>query len=91
MPQLNYPVKVFVASVMPDALRAHGLQHARLLCPWNSSGKNTGVSCHSLPGDLSSPGIESRSPGLQVDSLPSEPPGRPYMYPHTSREEGIGQ
>ena len=21
---------------------------ARLLCPWNSSGKNTGVGCHSL-------------------------------------------
>ena len=22
---------------------------ARLLCPWDSSGKNTGVGCHSLP------------------------------------------
>ena len=28
--------------------RPHGLQPARLLCPWDSAGKNTGVSCHSL-------------------------------------------
>ena len=27
------------------------------------------------PGDLSDPGIESRSPALQADSSPSEPPG----------------
>ena len=29
-------------------LRPHGLYPARLLCPWNSPGKNTGVGCHSL-------------------------------------------
>ena len=29
------------------------------------------------PGDLSDPGIEPRSPGLQADSLPTELPGRP--------------
>ena len=29
------------------------------------------------PGDLPSPGIEPRSPALQVDSLPAEPPGKP--------------
>ena len=29
------------------------------------------------PGDLPHPGIKSRSPALQVDSLPSEPPGKP--------------
>ena len=28
------------------------------------------------PGDLPSPGIEPRSPALQADSLPSEPPGK---------------
>ena len=27
------------------------------------------------PGDLPNTGIEPRSPALQVDSLPSEPPG----------------
>ena len=29
------------------------------------------------PGDLPNPGIEPGSPMLQVDSLPTEPPGRP--------------
>ena len=28
------------------------------------------------PGDLPNPGIESRSPSLQADSLLSEPPGK---------------
>ena len=28
------------------------------------------------PGDLPNPGTEPRSPALQADSLPSEPPGR---------------
>ena len=30
------------------------------------------------PGDLPDPGIEPRSPALQADALPSEPPGRPH-------------
>ena len=30
-----------------------------------------------LPGDLPNPGIEPRSPTWQVDSLLSEPPGKP--------------
>ena len=29
-------------------LRPHGLYPIRLLCPWNSPGKNTGVGSHSL-------------------------------------------
>ena len=48
----------------------------RLLCPWDFSGKGTGVG---LPfpslGDLPDPGIEPGSPALQADSLLSEPPG----------------
>ena len=35
-------------SVVSDSLWPHGLQPIRLLCPWNSSGKNTRVDCHSL-------------------------------------------
>ena len=31
----------------------------------------------SSTGDLSSPGVKTRSPALQLDSLPSEPPGKP--------------
>ena len=30
------------------------------------------------PGDLPNPGIEPTSPALQADSLPSEPPGKPF-------------
>ena len=38
-------------SVVSDALRHYVLYLARLLCPWNSPGKNTGVGSHSLfPG-----------------------------------------
>ena len=29
------------------------------------------------PEDLPDPGIEARSPTLQADTLPSEPPGKP--------------
>ena len=35
-------------SVMSDFLWPHGLYPARLFCPWNSPGKNTGVGSHSL-------------------------------------------
>ena len=34
------------------------------------------------PGDLPNPGIEPRSPTLQVDSLSSEPPGKPTCMHH---------
>ena len=36
------------------------------------------------PGDLPDPGIETRSPTLQADTLSSEPPGKPsdaYIFP----------
>ena len=36
---------VCVCSVMSDSLRPHGLWPARLFCPWNFPGKNTGVGC----------------------------------------------
>ena len=39
--------------------------------------------CHELPfpssGDLPNPGIKPRSPVLQADSLPTEPPGKPIF------------
>ena len=41
-------------------LQPHGLQPPRLLCPWDSPGKNTGVGCHFLlwgifPAQISNP------------------------------------
>ena len=41
------------------------------------------------PGDLPDPGIEPRSPTLQVDALPSEPPGKPVnSHPINSFKSG---
>ena len=63
---------------MSDSFRPHELYPVRLLCPWDFPGKNTEVGCHfHSPGDLPNPGIEPRSPALQVDSLPAEPQGKP--------------
>ena len=46
-------------------LSLYGQQPNRLLCPWDSPSKNTGVSCHSLlQGNLPRPRIELMSPAL---------------------------
>ena len=46
-------------------LRPYGLQPPRLLCPWDSPAKSTGVGLLCPPpGDLPNPGIEPRSPAL---------------------------
>ena len=37
-----------VASVVSDSVRPHRWQPTRLPCPWDSTGKNTGVGCHFL-------------------------------------------
>ena len=42
------PVEVALVAQQCPTLRSLGLQPARLLCPWDSPGKNTGVDCHSL-------------------------------------------
>ena len=56
-----------------------GLQPTRLLCPWDSPGKNTGVGCHFLlQGIFPDPGIEPvslMSPALAIGFLPLAPPG----------------
>ena len=58
-------------------LQPHGLEPTRLLCSWDSPGKNTAVCCHFLlQGNLPNPGTEPRSPALQAASLPTEPPGK---------------
>ena len=33
-----------------------------------------------FPGDFPDPGIEPRSPALQADTLPSEPPGKLIQF-----------
>ena len=51
----------------PMDYTVHGILQARIL-EWVA---------FPFSGDLSNPGIEPRSPTLQVDSLPAEPPGKP--------------
>ena len=46
---------------MSDSLWSYGLWPARLLCPWDSPGKNTGMLPFPSPGHLPDPRIE---PGL---------------------------
>ena len=79
---------IFDISLLPGWLTGAVLSHFshvclfatcrdRLFCPWGFSRQEywSGLPCP-LPGDLSNPGIEPRSPILQADSLPSEPPGK---------------
>ena len=55
-----------------------GLQPTRHLCPWGSSRQEYWNELpFPLSRDLPNPGIEPRFPALQVDSLLSEPPGKP--------------
>ena len=64
-------------SVVSDSLQPHALQPLRLLCPRGFSRQEywSELPCPP-PGDLPKPRIEPRSPTLQEDSLPSEPPGK---------------
>ena len=74
----NVPVCVLSCTVMSSSLWPHGLQSSRLLCPCGFFRKEywSGLPCPP-PRDLLNPGIEPRSPALQENSLPSEPPGKP--------------
>ena len=70
-----------VTSVVSNSLRPHGLQPTRLLCPWDSPGKNTGVGCHALlqgifPTQGWNPPLVCL-PHWQAGSLPLVPPEKP--------------
>ena len=71
-----------------DSLRSHGLQPARLLCPWSFLGKSTWVGCHFLLQGLFPTQGPNRSPWCrlhwQVDSLlpvPGRLPTSAYFCP----------
>ena len=51
------------------------LPHCRFFTVWTTR-EAFGLPCPP-PGDLPNPGFKPRSPALQVDSLPTEPPGKP--------------
>ena len=63
--------KVKVAQSCPTLCHPWTIQYMEF------SSKNTGVGSLSFSRGSSHPGIELRSPTLQVDSLPAEPQGKP--------------
>ena len=69
-----------VASAVSNSLRPTGLQTARLLCPWDSPAKNSGVGCRALlQGTFPTQGLNPHLfclPHWQADSLPLVPPGK---------------
>ena len=68
---------VLSCSVVPESLQPHGLYSARLLCPWDSLGKNAGVGCHGLlQGIFQTQGSNQHLLHWQVGSLPLVPPGK---------------
>ena len=68
-------------SVVPNSLQPHGSQPTRLLCPWDSPGKNSGVSCHFLlQGIFPTQGSNLHLLCWQVDSLPLSHPGSPESH-----------
>ena len=71
----------------PTLLQPHGLQPTRLLCLWDSPGKNPGAGCHFLlQGDLPDPGMEptsSVSPALAGRFFTTAPTGKHYKVSWT--------
>ena len=59
-----------VMSVVSDSVRPHRRQPNRLLCPWESPGKNTGVGCHFL---LQCMKVKSESEVVQLCLTLSDP------------------
>ena len=63
-----------------QTLCAHGLYSTRLLCPWDSPGKNTGAGCHALLQRIFP--TQGSNPHLlhllhwQEGSLPLAPPSK---------------
>ena len=69
------------SSGVSDSFQPHRLWPTKLLCPWNSPGKNTGIGCHALlQGIFLTQGSNLCLLCLlhwQANSLPLMPPGKP--------------
>ena len=61
---------------------SYTFMHTMSLLSYTSVGQEywSGLLCP-VSGDLPKPGIKPRSPALEADSLPSEPPGKPLIDP----------
>ena len=80
--------------VLIDPLQPHELQTSRLLYPWNSPGKNTGMGCHFLLQQ-----IYLIRDQISVSSVPctgsrffnTELPGNPKHLPQFSQFNSVAQ
>ena len=72
-----------VCSAVSTSLQLPGLYPARLLCPWDSPGRNIGVCCHALLQGNFLQGLNHSLLYLlhcrQMGSLPLAPPGKPTV------------
>ena len=73
-------VLCFATQLCPTFCNPMDCIACRLLCPWGFSGQEhwNGFPCPP-PGYLPKPGIEARSPTLEVHCLSSEPPGKWWL------------
>ena len=73
----------WVARLCLSLLGLHGLKPTRLLCPWGSPGKNTGMGCHFLLQEIFL--IQGSNPYLLCISciaggfFAAEPPGKLFL------------
>ena len=76
-------------SLVSDSLRPCGFWPARLLCPWNSPGKNTGLGSHSriFPTQGSNRCLLHLLHG-QVDSFANVLPGKPVLSTEVGNSHG---
>ena len=65
-----WSARILQMHVCSASLRPLGLSPARLLCPWDSPGKNTGVGCHFLFQEIFVTWDQTCVSCLAVDSLP---------------------
>ena len=63
-------------------MQPYGLLPARLLCPWDFSGKSTGVGCYFLlQGIFPTQGLNPRLLHCRQTFFAAKPPGKPYCNP----------
>ena len=73
-----FTANCYVTSVVSDSVRPHRQKPTRLPRPWDSPGKNTGVSCHFL---LQCMKVKSESEVAQSCPTPSDPWTAAYQAP----------
>ena len=65
-------------------MQPYGLLPARLLCPWDFSGKSTGVGCYFLlQGIFPTQGLNPCLLHCRQIFFTAKPPGKPYCNPYS--------